>query len=155
SGSGSRARTPGAPARVGPGKASAAGERRFFFRTIYQTFLIRDTMSDGVREIVRERYRLAALQVAEGKNEASCCGAAGDCCTTDPVTRDLYDAVSASTLPEAALLASLGCGNPTALAELKEGEVVLDLGCGGGIDVLLSAKRVGPTGRTYGLDMTD
>src|SRR5690606_15703085 len=112
-------------------------------------------MSDGVREIVRERYRLAALQVAEGKNEASCCGATGDCCTTDPVTRDLYDAVSASTLPEAALLASLGCGNPTALAELKEGEVVLDLGCGGGIDVLLSAKRVGPTGRTYGLDMTD
>jgi SAM-dependent methyltransferase len=79
----------------------------------------------------------------------SCCG------TEDPITRDLYDAVTASELPETAVLASLGCGNPTALAELRLGEVVLDLGSGGGIDVLLSAKRVGPTGKAYGLDMTD
>src|SRR5690606_24499864 len=77
------------------------------------------------------------------------------CGTTDPITRDLYDAVTTATLPEAAVLASLGCGNPTLLANLNAGEVVLDLGSGGGIDVLLSAKRVGPTGKAYGLDMTD
>src|SRR5690606_10604343 len=87
--------------------------------------------------------------------KASCCGTGGSCGSTDPITRDLYDAVATSMLPEAAVLASLGCGNPTALAELKEGEVVLDLGSGGGIDVLLSAGRVGPTGKAYGLDMTD
>jgi SAM-dependent methyltransferase len=87
--------------------------------------------------------------------KASCCGTGGSCGSTDPITRDLYDSVTTATLPEAAVLASLGCGNPTALAELKEGEVVLDLGSGGGIDVLLSARRVGPTGKAYGLDMTD
>jgi arsenite methyltransferase len=112
-------------------------------------------MSNGVREIVRERYGRAALSVLQGQEKASCCGTGGSCGSTDPITRDLYDAVSTSELPEAAVLASLGCGNPTALAELKEGEVVLDLGSGGGIDVLLSAKRVGPTGKAYGLDMTD
>jgi len=112
-------------------------------------------MSNEVREIVRERYGQAALRVAQGQEKASCCGTGGSCGSTDPITRDLYDAVSTSQLPEAAVLASLGCGNPTALAELKEGEVVLDLGSGGGIDVLLSARRVGPTGKAYGLDMTD
>lgn len=111
-------------------------------------------MSGNVREVVRERYGQAALRVMEGE-KGSCCGTGGGCGTTDPITRDLYDAVTTSALPEAAVLASLGCGNPTALAELREGEVVLDLGSGGGIDVLLSAKRVGPTGRVYGLDMTD
>ena len=113
-------------------------------------------MSD-MKTIVREKYGEAAKRaVAGGK---STCGCGTSCGTesslTDPITRDLYDAVTASSLPETAVLASLGCGNPTALAELHEGEVVLDLGSGGGIDVLLSAKRVGPTGRAYGLDMTD
>jgi arsenite methyltransferase len=108
-----------------------------------------------MREVVRERYGQAALRVVQAGEKASCCGTGDSCGTTDPITRDLYDAVTASTLPEAAVLASLGCGNPTALAELHEGEVVLDLGSGGGIDVLLSAARVGPTGRAYGLDMTD
>lgn len=105
---------------------------------------------------VRHRYGQAALQVARG-GAASCCGPA--CCssdhTIDPVTRDLYETAQRSELPEAAVRASLGCGNPTALATLQEGETVLDLGSGGGIDVLLSAKRVGPTGKVYGLDMTD
>lgn len=112
-------------------------------------------MSDSVREIVRERYGQAALRVVQGQEKTSCCGTGGCYDSPDPITRDLYDAVSTSELPEEAVLASLGCGNPTALAELKEGEVVLDLGSGGGIDVLLSAKRVGPTGKAYGLDMTD
>ena len=111
-------------------------------------------MSD-VREVVRERYGQAALRVVEEQAKGSCCGTGASCGTTDPITRDLYDSVTTATLPEAAVLASLGCGNPTALAELNEGEVVLDLGSGGGIDVLLSAKRVGPTGKAYGLDMTD
>ena len=111
-------------------------------------------MSD-VREVVRERYGEAALRVLGGQDRGSCCGTGGCCASDDPVTRDLYDAVTTAALPEAAVLASLGCGNPTALAELKAGEVVLDLGSGGGIDVLLSARRVGPTGRAYGLDMTD
>jgi 2-polyprenyl-3-methyl-5-hydroxy-6-metoxy-1,4-benzoquinol methylase len=107
-----------------------------------------------IKEIVREKYGQAALRVTSGGS--SCCGAAAaldGCC--DPITSNLYDAGQTGGLPEAALLASLGCGNPTALAELKPGETVLDLGSGGGIDVLLSAKRVGPTGKAYGLDMTD
>lgn len=114
-------------------------------------------MSNELREIVRERYGQAALRVVQGQEKASCCGTGTSCGSgsTDPITRDLYDAVSTSGLPEAAVLASLGCGNPTALAELNEGEVVLDLGSGGGIDVLLSAKRVGATGKAFGLDMTD
>lgn len=107
-----------------------------------------------IREIVKEKYGRAALRVSSGGS--SCCGAAtafADCC--DPITSNLYDAAQAEQLPEEAVLASLGCGNPTALAELKAGERVLDLGSGGGIDVLLSARRVGPTGKAYGLDMTD
>src|SRR5512132_2115798 len=107
-----------------------------------------------IKEIVREKYGQAALRVASGGS--SCCGAAAaldGCC--DPITSNLYDAGQTGSVPEAAVLASLGCGNPTALAELKPGETVLDLGSGGGIDVLLSAKRVGPTGKVYGLDMTD
>jgi arsenite methyltransferase len=107
-----------------------------------------------VKETVREKYGQAALRVATGGS--SCCGAAAaldGCC--DPITSNLYDASQTSELPDAAVKASLGCGNPTALAELKPGETVLDLGSGGGIDVLLSARRVGPTGKAYGLDMTD
>ncbi len=110
-------------------------------------------MSDLV-ELVRERYRSAAVQATAGAPKASCCGTGAEC-GPDPITRDLYDAIEAGTLPPRALLASLGCGNPTALAELHPGETVLDLGSGGGIDVLLSARRVGPTGKAYGLDMTD
>ena len=109
---------------------------------------------EALKATVRDRYGKAALSVVEG-NKTSCCGG-GDCFDlTDPITRDLYNEAQASDIPAAALLASFGCGNPTALAELAEGEVVLDLGSGGGIDVFLSAKRVGPTGKAYGLDMTD
>lgn len=106
-----------------------------------------------IREQVREKYGEAAVRASQG-TKAGCCGT-GSSCGPDPITRDLYDEVSAEGVPAEALLASLGCGNPTALAELKEGETVLDLGSGGGIDVLLSAARVGPTGKAYGLDMTD
>jgi SAM-dependent methyltransferase len=109
---------------------------------------------DTLVELVRERYRAAAVQAQQGAPKASCCGTGSDC-APDPITSDLYDAIEAGTLPPKALLASLGCGNPTALAELHPGETVLDLGSGGGIDVLLSARRVGPTGKAYGLDMTD
>jgi ubiquinone/menaquinone biosynthesis C-methylase UbiE len=116
-------------------------------------------MSDEIRTTVRERYGKAALAVIQGgPGECGCgcgCGPGTSGGETDPITRDLYDQVTTSTLPEEAVLASLGCGNPTALAELREGEVVLDLGSGGGIDVLLSARRVGPTGKAYGVDMTD
>jgi SAM-dependent methyltransferase len=108
-----------------------------------------------VKEIVQEKYGEAARRVASGQGSA-CCGGAAACGTEiDPITRDLYDESQKSALPETALKASLGCGNPTALAELKPGETVLDLGSGGGIDVLLSARRVGPAGKAYGLDMTD
>jgi arsenite methyltransferase len=109
-----------------------------------------------VKAEVRAKYGEAAVRAGAG-GRASCCGPECGCggASDDPITRDLYDAAMVSTVPEAAVLASLGCGNPTALAELREGEVVLDLGSGGGIDVLLSARRVGPTGRAYGLDMTD
>jgi arsenite methyltransferase len=109
---------------------------------------------DDVKEVVREKYGQAALRVTA--RQGGCCGSAPgalDCC--DPITANLYDAGQVGEVPDAAMQASLGCGNPTALAELKPGEVVLDLGSGGGIDVLLSAKRVGPTGKAYGLDMTD
>jgi SAM-dependent methyltransferase len=109
-----------------------------------------------VKEAVREKYGEAALRVVSGKGNA-CCGASPSSCASgdDPITSNLYDELQKSELPEAAVLASLGCGNPTALAELKPGEVVLDLGSGGGIDVLLSARRVAPGGKAYGLDMTD
>ena len=114
-------------------------------------------MTTNVREVVQERYGKAALQVLEQSKPTGCCGsgAAHPLGAHDPITANLYDATQAGQIPEAAMLASLGCGNPTALAELHAGEVVLDLGSGGGIDVLLSAKRVGPTGKAYGLDMTD
>jgi SAM-dependent methyltransferase len=113
-----------------------------------------DTMGTDVKQVVKEKYGEAALRVVAGRG-SSCCGGAAFDGGCDPITADLYAESEASSVPQQALLASLGCGNPTALAELHEGETVLDLGSGGGIDVLLSAKRVGPTGKAYGLDMTD
>ena len=107
---------------------------------------------DTIKEAVQQKYGEAALQARSGTKPGCGCGAS---CGPDPITSGLYDETQAAGVPAEALLASLGCGNPTALAELKPGEVVLDLGSGGGIDVLLSAKRVGPTGKVYGLDMTD
>ena len=111
-----------------------------------------------IKQAIKEKYGQAALRVHTGKGccsarktEASSCGAA----EADPITSNLYDFSETASLPDSAVLASLGCGNPTALAELRPGETVLDLGSGGGIDVLLSARRVGPTGKAYGLDMTD
>jgi SAM-dependent methyltransferase len=120
-------------------------------------------MSDTLKDIVREKYGEAAKRAVSGE-KSSCCGSSASssgCCGTgdsscgDPITSNLYDASEKGSLPENAVRASLGCGNPTALAELRAGEVVLDLGSGGGIDVLLSARRVGPAGMAYGLDMTD
>jgi arsenite methyltransferase len=110
--------------------------------------------TENIKEVVREKYGQAALRVQTGGS--SCCGAAAaldGCC--DPITTGLYDDSQSQQIPEEALRASLGCGNPTALAQLNQGETVLDLGSGGGIDVLLSAKRVGAGGKAYGLDMTD
>jgi arsenite methyltransferase len=112
-----------------------------------------DSSKIEIKKIVKETYGKAAAQAKAGAR--SCCGPTKSCCSVDPITRDLYTFDETSSLPESAVLASLGCGNPTALAELKPGEIVLDLGSGGGIDVLLSAKRVGSTGKAYGLDMTD
>ena len=106
--------------------------------------------NDSIKDYVKERYGGIAASVSSGE-KSSCCGSGG----ADPITRDLYSRMEVGGIPDEALLASLGCGNPVALAELNPGEVVLDLGSGGGIDVLLSAKRVGPTGKAYGLDMTD
>jgi len=114
-----------------------------------------------VKEIVREKYGEAARRVIEGKGLPSDCCSKTSCCdgsaaaSCDPITSNLYDEAQAGQIPDTALKASLGCGNPTALARLNAGETVLDLGSGGGIDVLLSARRVGPTGKAYGLDMTD
>jgi len=117
------------------------------------------TEAQDLKSTVREKYGQAALRVSEGNTDASCCGSSACCGSTteswDPITSNLYDEGETAGIPAEALLASLGCGNPTALAELREGETVLDLGSGGGIDVLLSARRVGPTGKAYGLDMTD
>ena len=112
-------------------------------------------MSDELKQVVKEKYGQAALRVGAGGG--SCCGSspASEGCCADPITSNLYDAAQVEQIPEEALYASLGCGNPTALARLNPGETVLDLGSGGGIDVLLSARRVGPTGKAYGLDMTD
>ena len=107
---------------------------------------------DAIKAAVQQKYGEAALAARSGAHAGCGCGTA---CGTDPITSNLYDAAQAAGVPAAAMLASLGCGNPTALAELTLGEVVLDLGSGGGIDVLLSARRVGPTGKAYGLDMTD
>jgi 2-polyprenyl-3-methyl-5-hydroxy-6-metoxy-1,4-benzoquinol methylase len=106
----------------------------------------------NTKRLVQEKYGAAARSVQE-RGSIACCGSGLSCC--DPITTSLYDDAEKGTLPETAVRASLGCGNPTALIDLKPGEVVLDLGSGGGIDVLLSAKRVGPSGRAYGLDMTD
>ena len=109
-----------------------------------------------VKEVVREKYGQAALRVVSGEGAACCDSSPSSCCSgSDPITSNLYDALQKSELPDTAVLASLGCGNPTALAELAPGETVLDLGSGGGIDVLLSARRVSPGGKAYGLDMTD
>jgi SAM-dependent methyltransferase len=118
------------------------------------------TGSDSnLKSTVKEKYGQAATRVVEGTTDATCCGSSGCCGATteawDPITSDLYDEKQKAGLPAEAVLASLGCGNPTALTSLNTGETVLDLGSGGGIDVLLSAKRVGPTGKAYGLDMTD
>jgi arsenite methyltransferase len=107
----------------------------------------------GIKDVVKQKYGEAALRVKSGGS--SCCGATASIGGCDPITTNLYDAAQIGQIPEEALLASLGCGNPTALAQLNSGETVLDLGSGGGIDVLLSARRVGPTGKAYGLDMTD
>jgi ubiquinone/menaquinone biosynthesis C-methylase UbiE len=107
-----------------------------------------------ISEVVRERYGRVAEQVMAGGPKGGCCGTGSGSCG-DPITSDLYATSETAEIPTEAIQASLGCGNPTALAELKAGEVVLDLGSGGGIDVLLSARRVGPTGKAYGLDMTD
>lgn len=111
--------------------------------------------SKNITSVVKEKYGQAATRAASGA--AASCGtsASSSCCGGDPITANLYDSAQTADVPEAAMLASLGCGNPTALAQLKAGEVVLDLGSGGGIDVLLSAKRVSPGGKAYGLDMTD
>ena len=112
--------------------------------------------SVDIKEVVKEKYGEAASRVTNKTGGSSCCGAAAAVgLTCDPITSNLYDAAQARQIPEEAMLASLGCGNPTALARLNPGETVLDLGSGGGIDVLLSARRVGPTGKAYGLDMTD
>src|SRR5687768_3082796 len=120
-----------------------------------------DPTSAGLTEVVRQKYGEAARRALEGAS-SGCCGPVNSCCggaafegTVDPITTDLYTDAETQGLPQGAVLGSLGCGNPTALAELREGETVLDLGSGGGIDVLLSAKRVGKTGKAYGLDMTD
>jgi SAM-dependent methyltransferase len=114
---------------------------------------MRTTESTDIKEVVKQKYGETALRVKSGGS--SCCGAATATSCCDPITTNLYNASQAGEIPEEALLASLGCGNPTALAQLNPGEIVLDLGSGGGIDVLLSARRVGPTGKAYGLDMTD
>jgi arsenite methyltransferase len=111
-------------------------------------------MSDtNIQDAVKEKYAAAAKQVSAGKT--ACCGGGAELSGCDPISRNLYNESEKSALPADAVAASLGCGNPTALAKLKPGEIVLDLGSGGGIDVLLSAKRVGPTGKAYGVDMTD
>src|SRR5437773_4782278 len=113
-------------------------------------------MSTNIKEIVQEKYGQVAVRASEGKSNG-CCGASASRGpeSWDPITSDLYDEQQKAGVPAEAMLASLGCGNPTALANLNPGETVLDLGSGGGIDVLLSARRVGPTGKAYGLDMTD
>jgi arsenite methyltransferase len=108
---------------------------------------------ENIREAVKEKYGQAALRARTGST--SCCGPSNGCCGPDPITSELYGRDEIASVPTGAANASLGCGNPTALAELQPGDVVLDLGSGGGIDVLLSARRVGPTGKAYGLDMTD
>ena len=108
---------------------------------------------NGIKETIRQKYGEAATRAASGEVKSGCCGSSCGC--ADPITADLYSTDETAALPETAVTASLGCGNPTALADLEPGQTVLDLGSGGGIDVLLSARRVGPAGKVYGLDMTD
>jgi SAM-dependent methyltransferase len=110
-------------------------------------------MTEGLKDVIQQKYGEAAERAASGAASTSCCGTGCGC--ADPITSDLYKASETDGLPPAAVAASLGCGNPTALVDLEPGQTVLDLGSGGGIDVLLSARRVGPTGKVYGLDMTD
>src|SRR5258708_38673883 len=131
--------------------------RRSSRKTWFNSANRRTIMPDAnIREIVKEKYGQAALRVTHKTGGSSCCGAAAAIgLSCDPITSNLYDEAQARQIPEEAMLASLGCGNPTALAPLRPGEAVLDLGSGGGIDVLLSGRRVGPTGKGYGLDMTD
>ena len=113
-------------------------------------------MSSDIKDAVKEKYGQAALRVLNAEGTGGCCGSSSSCESgSDPITSQLYDDLQAAQIPEEALKASLGCGNPTALAKLQPGESVLDLGSGGGIDVLLSARRVSPGGKAYGLDMTD
>ena len=107
---------------------------------------------DTLKDAIEQKYAEAARQARSGRKAGCGCGTA--CCETDEMSSNLYDEAQAAAVPEKAMLASLGCGNPTALADLRPGEIVLDLGSGGGIDVLLSARRVGPTGKAFGLDMT-
>ncbi|MGH7808176.1 MAG: arsenite methyltransferase [Thermodesulfobacteriota bacterium] len=123
-------------------------------RNKYETSKEVAISNEEIKGIVRKKYGQIALDVAREGN-SSCCGTAPALCRKDPITSNLYEANEVVELPTEAVVASLGCGNPTDLAQLKPGETVLDLGSGGGIDVLLSAKRVGPTGKVYGLDMTD
>src|SRR6202167_1512254 len=108
----------------------------------------------SITQAVTEKYGEAASRVSSGGAESCGCSPSSACCGGDPITSNLYQSEQTADIPEQAVLASLGCGNPTALAQLKAGEIVLDLGSGGGIDVLLSAKRVSPGGKAYGLDMT-
>src|SRR5687768_13611313 len=121
---------------------------------IFANAYMKGAVMNAIKETVQRKYGDAAQQARSGGKAACGCGTSA-CCGTDPITSNLYDEDQAAVVPAEAMLASLGCGNPTALAELKPGEVVLDLGSGGGIDVLLSARRVGPGGKAYGLDMTD
>jgi arsenite methyltransferase len=114
----------------------------------------RKPMNTEMKEVIRQKYGEAALRVQSG-GTSSCCNASALETSCDPITANIYTAVEEGEVPDAALEASLGCGNPAALAKLRPGEIVLDLGSGGGIDVLLSARRVGPGGKAYGLDMTD
>src|SRR4029450_2291563 len=153
-----------APYRRSPTRRSGRDFSPWFFRSyirldeciirrLYSLMrILRRATMKAIKEAVQQKYSEAALQVRSGAKAGCGCGTS---CGTDPITSNLYDEIQALGVPAEALLASLGCGNPTALAELKAGEVVLDLGSGGGIDVLLSARRVGPTGKAYGLDMTD
>src|SRR5687768_10165419 len=121
---------------------------------IFANAYMKGAVMNAIKETVQRKYGDAAQQARSGGKAACGCGTSA-CCGPDPITSNLYDESQAAAIPAEAMLASLGCGNPTALAELKPGEVVLDLGSGGGIDVLLSARRVGPAGKAYGLDMTD
>src|SRR6201993_4221849 len=133
--------------------ATRPSNRKTSYRSANRSSIMSSTETTDIKEVVRQKYGEAALRVKSGGS--SCCGAASASSCCDPITANLYDASQSAQIPAEALLASLGCGNPTALAQLNPGEVVLDLGSGGGIDVLLSARRVGPTGKAYGLDMTD